>query len=208
LFGERRSGPHIDVPAQIVTDVGVTLAQNPMARALVGDQASYRGPRRSIVYRWFTDAEQRRLHPEEDHPVLSRSHVESLRAVHGARGEDPEVEELVALVRMQSAEFAALRDDHEVATRVATKRFVHPLIGTVELHCSILRAGSPAERLFAPEPGGEAEERLAWLALSGLHPKTANAREGSARWIAKDPRDGGRGGVRLTPPQFPGALTR
>jgi hypothetical protein len=84
----------------------VTLAQNPLARALVGDQTRHRGPRRSIVYRWFTDPVQRRLHPEEDHPELSRSHVASLRAVHGAPGEDSEADELVALLLERSPEFA------------------------------------------------------------------------------------------------------
>ncbi len=63
----------IDTPAQIVSDLGVTLRQNPLAEALVGVQTKYTGLRRSLVYRWFTDPTERRIHPEEDHPQHSRT---------------------------------------------------------------------------------------------------------------------------------------
>jgi hypothetical protein len=41
----------LDVPAQIVSDLGVTLSQNALAEALVGVQTRFSGPRRSLVYR-------------------------------------------------------------------------------------------------------------------------------------------------------------
>ena len=40
-----------DTPAQVVTDLGETLAQNRLAVALLGDQTGFTGPARSGVYR-------------------------------------------------------------------------------------------------------------------------------------------------------------
>jgi transcriptional regulator with XRE-family HTH domain len=82
--------------AQIVSDLGVTPSQNPLAEALVGVQTRHTGLQRSIIYRWFTDPNQRRIHPEADHPLR------------------------------RSDEFAALWERDEVASRAgALKRFVH-----------------------------------------------------------------------------------
>lgn len=63
--GLRRVLDRLDVPAQIASDLGVTLSQNPLAEALFGVQTRHTGPRRSLVYRWFTDPDERRVHPEE-----------------------------------------------------------------------------------------------------------------------------------------------
>src|SRR3954468_20470609 len=67
----------LDTPAQVVTDLGVTLRQNALAAALLGVQTEYSGLRRSTFYRWFTDPEERRRFPEEDR--VSRSYVSTLR---------------------------------------------------------------------------------------------------------------------------------
>lgn len=126
----------LDTPAQIVSDLGVTLSQNRLAEALVGVQTQHTGLRRSIVYQWFTDPAERRIHPEADHPRHSRIHVASLRAVHGRAGDDDEACELVDSLLRESPEFAALWERHEVANRVGTlKRFVHPLVGPLTLDC-------------------------------------------------------------------------
>ena len=107
----------LDTPAQIVSDLGVTLSQNALAEALVGVQTRYTGLRRSMIYRWFTEPAQRLIHPEADHPLHSRGHVASLRAVHGRSAEDPEAHELVEHLLRESEEFAALWERHEVGRR-------------------------------------------------------------------------------------------
>lgn len=166
--GLRRVLDRLDTPAQIVSDLGVTLSQNPLAEALVGVQTCYTGPRRSMIYRWFTDPAERRIHPEDDHPLHSRIHVASLRAVHGRAGDDPEVRELVDHLLRESDEFAALWQRHEVASRAGTlKRFVHPLVGLLTLDCQILTAENLTERLvvFTASPGSESADRLDQLAL-------------------------------------------
>jgi hypothetical protein len=92
--------------------------------------------------------------------------VASLRALQTALGDDPEVDELVAVLQQESEECAVLWDAHEVGTRSgATKRFLHPLAGTLELQCQILTAENATERLvvFVPSPGSDDERRLASL---------------------------------------------
>ena len=159
----------LQTPAQIVTDLGATLRQNEMARALVGEQTHYTGLSRSIVYRWFTDAQERRIYHVDDHPHHSRSHVASLRAVHG-RAHDPEARELVEALHDASEEFASLWSLHEVASRAGTvKRFAHPLVGGLALDCQILTSTNLVERLvvFTASPGSEDADRLKLLSVVG-----------------------------------------
>jgi transcriptional regulator with XRE-family HTH domain len=160
----------LDAPAQIVSDLGVALRQNRLAEALVGCQTRYSGLARSIIYRWFTDPEQRRLHPPEDHPLHSRIFAAELRSVHGRHGGDPEAEALVAALTRESPEFAAIWEQHEVMSRADTiKRFVHPELGLLTLDCQILTAESLTERLvvFTAPPGSAEAEKLSLLAVIG-----------------------------------------
>jgi transcriptional regulator with XRE-family HTH domain len=160
----------LDTPAQIVSDLGVTLRQNQLAEALVGVQTHHTGLRRSLIYRWFTDPEQRLIHPEADHHLHSRTHVASLRAVHGRAAEDPEAREFVEHLLRDSEEFAALWERHEVASTSGwLKRFLHPLVGTLSLDCQILTAENLTEKLvvFTASAGSEDADRLALLSVIG-----------------------------------------
>lgn len=160
----------LETPAQIVSDLGVTLSQNPLAEALLGLQTNYNGLERSMVYRWFTDPGQRLIHPAADHPLHSRIHVASLRAVHGRTAEDPEARELIDRLLGESDEFAVLWERHEIASRAGTlKRFLHPLIGPLTLDCQVLTSENLTEKLvvFTASPGSEDADRLALLSVIG-----------------------------------------
>ena len=113
----------------IVSDLGVTLRQNELAKALLGDHSEFTGPARSMIYRWFTEPERRGLHPVEDHEIRARQHVASLRAVHGRPGPDPEADALVAALLAESEEFAALWDRHEVGRRTDGGKALRPPAG-------------------------------------------------------------------------------
>lgn len=168
--GLQRVLDQLDAPAQIVSDLGVILSQNLLAEALVGVQTRHTGLRSSVVYRWFTDPAERRVHPEEDHPRHSRCLISSLRAAHGHAGDDPEARELVDRLLRESDEFAALWERHEVASRAGTlKRFVHPLVGILTLECQVLTAENLTEKLlvFTASPGSEDDDRLARLSVVG-----------------------------------------
>lgn len=157
---------HVGAPAQIVSDLGVTLAQNDLARSLVGVQTHYDGRRRSIVHRWFTDPLQRRIHPREDHVGLSVGHVAALRLAHDARGGDAEASEMVQHLLGRSEEFADLWRRHEVLTvRNTDKRFLHPGFGEMAFHCHVLHGDNAAEHLvvFTPVADPDPRDVLAFL---------------------------------------------
>jgi transcriptional regulator with XRE-family HTH domain len=157
----------LEAPAMIVTDLGVTMRQNALNEALLGDQSVFTGPARYLVYRWFTEPDRRFVHPVDDHDVRGRRHVAALRAVHGRPGPDPEADELVERLLAASEEFRELWERHEVARRTsADKRFVHPLVGEMTLDCQNLTAENESERLvvFSAEPGSVSEARLRMLA--------------------------------------------
>lgn len=157
-------------PAQVLSDLGEVLAQNPMAVALLGDQTSFRGPARHFTYRWFADPAARRIYPPEDHAHHSRVQVADLRAVVGARPRDPVAARLVTDLRAGSPEFAELWDAHEVAVRRRDrKRIVHPAVGTIEVDCEVLLSEGHDQRLlnFSAAPGTEAASKLALLGVVG-----------------------------------------
>ncbi|MCQ9130614.1 MULTISPECIES: helix-turn-helix transcriptional regulator [Streptomyces] len=160
-----------DTPAQVVTDCGEVLAQNAMARALTLDVMSRPRRERNLLRRYFLDREARGLFPPEDREEHARVHVANLRAVTAARPGDPEPAALVAELRAGSEEFARLWDEHEVSLRHrATKRFLHPVVGLLELDCEVLLSHEHHQLLVihTARPGTEAHARLALLRVVGL----------------------------------------
>jgi transcriptional regulator with XRE-family HTH domain len=166
----RRVLDQLDTPAQVTSDLAVTLVQNQLAEALVGVQTEYAGRQRSLFYRWFTNPSERERYPQEDHDGHSRTYVANLRAVYGRDTGDAEARELIDVLGRESAEFRELWSQHEVVVRSDTrKRILHPTIGLIELDCQILTAESQTERLvvFTAEPGSEDADRLELLAVVG-----------------------------------------
>lgn len=160
----------LDTPAQVVSDLGVTLEQNPLAQALLGVQTTHQGLQRSMIYRWFTDPDERSRFPVEDHELHSRRYAALLRGVQSRDPGDPDARELIDALLHHSPEFAALWDEHEVGLPAeAHKRIAHPTIGVIELDCLILTAENQTEKLvvFTATPGTEDAERLALLEVVG-----------------------------------------
>ena len=94
-----------DTPAEVVTELGETLRQNALGTALVGDLTRFRGPARSLVYRWFTDPDTRRLYEPEDHDFSSRLYASHARAAVTLRGPASRAAQLCELLLAQSPEF-------------------------------------------------------------------------------------------------------
>jgi transcriptional regulator with XRE-family HTH domain len=158
-------------PAQVITDLHVTLVQNPLAVALLGDHSGFRGVRASFVHRWFTEPGARRLYPESDHEAQSRAFVADLRAAAARRaGNDLEARSMIRSLLEVSAEFAALWADHDVAfRRDDRKRIVHPALGVIEVNCVNLFSEDGRQRLlwFTPAVGTDSAELLDLLAVVG-----------------------------------------
>jgi transcriptional regulator with XRE-family HTH domain len=159
-----------DTPAQVMADLGETLAQNRLAVALLGDQMNFTGLARSAVYRWFTDPAERRIYPEADHDHHGRIQVSTLRARLSRGGPDARGTALVRQLHESSREFTELWERHEVAVRTDDhKTMVHPELGLIELDCQILSTENQAQALlvFTASPGTEDYEKLRLLSVIG-----------------------------------------
>jgi transcriptional regulator with XRE-family HTH domain len=155
-----------DLPASVFSDWGEVLAQNAMAVALTGD---YQG--QNLIRRWFTDPTARLIAPPEHRDAHARAHVASLRAVTAARPDDPGPAALVAELRAASREFEELWAAHEVVVdRPSPKRFVHPVVGVLDLDCEVLLGDGHDQQLIvhSARPGTETYERLELLRVIGL----------------------------------------
>jgi transcriptional regulator with XRE-family HTH domain len=160
----------LDTPAQVMSDLGETLVQNDLAVALLGDQTHHTGPRRSLLYRWFTDPGERELYAPDDRERHARAYVAHVRAGLAGDPGDADAAELVERLLADSAEFAALWEEHEVAVRLSDhKRLVHPRVGAITLHCQHLVAADEGQVLlvYTAVPGSEDADKLRLLAVIG-----------------------------------------
>ncbi|WP_240106252.1 helix-turn-helix transcriptional regulator [Streptomyces sp. MUM 203J] len=167
-------------PAQVITDLHVTLVQNPLAVALLGDQSGFRGTRASFVHRWFTEPEARQLYPEADHEVQSRAFVADLRAAAARRdARDAGARSLIGALLGLSAEFAALWAVHDVGfRRDDRKRINHPALGLIEVDCLNLFSEDGRQRLlwFTPAAGADSAGLFDLLTVIGTRETSGPAR--------------------------------
>jgi MmyB-like transcription regulator ligand binding domain/Helix-turn-helix domain len=160
-----------DTPARVVSDRGDVLAQNAMARALHGDASGRPEAEQNVVWRYFTDPSARELFPAEDRERGARAAVADLRATLARRPDDARLAALVRRLRSRSEEFSTLWDTHHVAVRRNdTKRFLHPVVGLLELDCEVLLSPEHDQRLIVhtARPGSRSYERLELLRVVGL----------------------------------------
>jgi transcriptional regulator with XRE-family HTH domain len=156
-----------DTPAMVTSALGETLVQTPPAVALLGDETRHTGHARAVAYRWFTDPDARRIYPEADHPMHGRFFTAALREALG-KDPGPRTRELVDALLAASPEFAEVWAEHEVGLRHATaKRFCHPEVGELELHCQVLLEPDQSQTLlvFTATPGSQSQEKLRLLSV-------------------------------------------
>jgi len=159
----------VDTPAEVVSELGETLRQTPLGRALTGDASERTGSRRSLGFRWFTDPGAQEAYPPEERAVLSRVYASGLRELVALRGPGSRAAELVDELR-DHVGFRAAWDRHEVGVALPdVKRFLHPEVGALELACQTLVDSDQSHRLlvYTAEPGSVSAERLQLLAVVG-----------------------------------------
>lgn len=159
----------VDTPAQVVSDLGETVVQNPQAAALLGDHTGYAGLRRYSCYRWFADPAASRIYPDRDHEAQTLLQVADLRASVGRRGSDLRAAELVAGL-LELPGFREVWERHDVAVRRGQHKTIrHPELGEIELDCELLSTEDAAQRLlvFTAPAGSEGAEKLALLSVVG-----------------------------------------
>jgi len=169
-----------DTPAQILGEIGQTLAQTPPAVALLGDQTHYVGSARSAVYRWFTDPTSRNMYVADDHDLHGRTFTAQLRQAAARGGPRSAAADLAQKLRERSPQFAALWDEQQVGMRFsAPKRFIHPEVGRLDLHCQTLIDPDTDHALLVvtATPGTPSHDRLQLLAVLG-HTTLATSQRG------------------------------
>jgi transcriptional regulator with XRE-family HTH domain len=146
-----------DTPALILSNLGETLVQNDLAKALFGDWTSFTGLDRYDAYRWFTRPKERDRYPADDQDRQGRAVVATLRAAYGSMGAKSKAGELVRALSKTSPEFT----DH--------KTIVHPEVGPIEVDCQTLWTEDQSQLLLVltAAPRSEAEEKLKLIAVLG-----------------------------------------
>ncbi|WP_329141606.1 helix-turn-helix transcriptional regulator [Streptomyces sp. NBC_00670] len=159
-----------DTPAEIVSELGETLRQTPLGVALTGDTTGFTGPERSIGFRWFTLPATRARYAPEEHAHLSRMFASGLREIATLRGPGSRAAQYAGLLLERSEEFRTLWRTHEVGVGPEkVKRFLHPEVGLLELHCQSLLDTDQSHRLlvYTATPGSESHEKLRLLSVIG-----------------------------------------
>src|SRR6187402_2226954 len=165
-----------DTPAQVMTELGETLAQTPAARALFGDETRYEGFMRSVGYRWFVDPSARNVYPTEDHAMHSREFTADIRRVYAKYGARSRADAMVDALLVESEEFATLWEAHEVrSTHAREKRVQHPEVGVMELQCQFLIDPEQGQTLLVltATPGTESYDLLQLLSVNGTQALTS-----------------------------------
>ncbi|GAA1914640.1 helix-turn-helix transcriptional regulator [Microbacterium aoyamense] len=159
-----------DTPAQVMTELGETLAQTPAARALFGDETRFEGHLRSVGYRWFMDPSARDVYPVEDHPEHSRAFTADIRRAYAKHGARSRAGAIVAALLTESPEFVELWEAHEVgAGHAREKRLQHPETGVMDLQCQFLVDPEQGQTLLVltATPGSESYDKLQLLNVIG-----------------------------------------
>ncbi|MFI5711303.1 helix-turn-helix transcriptional regulator [Kribbella sp. NPDC051620] len=160
-----------DTPAQVMNRLGETLLQTPLDIAFEGDLTSFEGLERSAAYRWFLRGGDRDLYADEaTRANHSRVLAAMLRSVHAVDGDKSRAGSLVRALLDGSEEFRRLWEEHEIGVRhVGVKRFLHPAVGELELHCQLLDDLEQQQLLlvFTAKPGSVSAERLELLSVLG-----------------------------------------
>ena len=159
-----------DTPAQVMGELGQTLVQTPLAVALLGEETRYTGLARSVVYRWFTDPTSRDIYLSDDHELHARTFTAHLRHVAARRGPRSPAAQIARHLRDMNAEFGIIWDDHEIGLDYSEpKRFTHPEVGRLDLHCQTLLDPSTDHTLliFTATPGTPSHDTLDLLAVIG-----------------------------------------
>lgn len=159
-----------DCPAFVHTDLVETLAMNPLAVALLGDQTRHTGLSRSGFYRWFIDPTERLRYPEETYESHGRAHAARLRAALTAGSDTARAARILAALEERSPEFARIWRLQEVAQRYEDcKTIVHPELGPIDVDAQVLFTENRAQALvvLTTRPGTESAGKLELLNTIG-----------------------------------------
>ncbi|MFF4031726.1 helix-turn-helix transcriptional regulator [Streptomyces sviceus] len=158
-----------DSPALVTTDLSDTLAMNPLAIALLGNQTRHTGLASSGYYRWFMDPAERLVYPEETHESHGRAQAARLRAALTAGSDTPRAARILAELQEHSPEFVRMWELQEVARYGDCKTLLHPELGRIDVDAQLLYTENRAQTLvvLTTRPGTESHSKLELLSVIG-----------------------------------------
>ncbi|MFI5680269.1 helix-turn-helix transcriptional regulator [Streptomyces cellulosae] len=158
-----------DSPALVTTDLVDTLAMNPLAVALLGDQTRHTGLASSGYYRWFMDPAERLVYPEETHESHGRAQAARLRAALTSGSDTPRAARILAELQEHSPEFVRMWELQEVARYGDCKTLLHPELGRIDVDAQLLYTENRAQTLvvLTTRPGTESHSKLELLSVIG-----------------------------------------
>jgi transcriptional regulator with XRE-family HTH domain len=171
-----------DTPAMVMNRLAETLRQTRSHVAFAGDHSHYTGQERSAIYRWFTNDDDRALYHPSEWDGHSRTLASMLRSVHAVDGPNSRAGGLQRSLVDTSAEFRQVWDRHEAGfPRTNVKRFLHPAVGALELHCQVLHDSEQQQMLlvFTATPASESHEKLELLSVIGSQSLAAQENHGA-----------------------------
>jgi transcriptional regulator with XRE-family HTH domain len=151
-------------PAWVFGERWDILGWNRAATVIWGDLGALQGIERNAMYQSFMSPRLRRM--LVDWEAHARSMVAKLRLAHARHVDDAWFNELIQVLRENSAEFAAFWGAHDVQLpRTGVKVYEHPEAGRLAfdyLHLDIVDERLAALRLIAyiPVPGTGTRERV------------------------------------------------
>ena len=159
----------VDSAALVQNDLVETLAMNPLAVALLGDQTRHTGLARSGFYRWFMDPAERLRFPEETHERHGRAQAARLRAALTAGSDITRAARILADLQDHSPEFVRMWELQEVAQRCDCKVVLHPELGRIDVDGQVLFTENRTQTLMVltTRPGTESHGKLELLSVIG-----------------------------------------
>jgi transcriptional regulator with XRE-family HTH domain len=177
-----------DVPAMVLGRRSDVLAGNRMAFLLFTDFPSLPAAERNLTRWLILDPAARELF--RDWKTLAAEAAGSLRVDVGRHPNDPQANQLVGELAVNSEHFRQWWAGHRVSTRSAgTVRLYHPAVGELELNFENL--GLPEDqdqtlRIYSARPGSPSADALALLGSLGAGSPTAQTATDHQRRTAAD----------------------
>lgn len=167
-----------DVPAMLLGRRSDVLAGNRMAFLLFTDFAALPAGERNLTRWLILDPAARTLF--RDWKTVAAEAAGALRIDVGRHPNDPQTNQLVGELAVNSEHFRQWWAGHRVATRSAgTVRLHHPAVGDLELNFENLALPDEPDqtlRVYSARPGSPSSDALALLASLGAGPAPVGER--------------------------------
>ncbi len=156
-----------ETPAYVVDAKYDVLAWNSLATHFVGDLSGVPEADRNMLRWMFRLPATAAPWTDEEAVRFTRSMIADLRASYARYPADPGIAGLVTELLGTSPQFAAMWQEHEVATKKPiVKRVDHPLTGPLEFECRVLHIPESGQRLivYCAAPGSATQAAFRRLA--------------------------------------------